>query len=177
MPQQIFAEVPFEQYRKSTRRKRFFDDEPCRAWAELVAVIESVYLKAEGCQQRCSAAGQRPHLLSAFATSLMSITRRTPMSTNQTGIDLANVRIIQNWPHGSLPRPWWRASDPFAFTDGTQSGQLKFNPKYIDTCNSIGTPQLFLRAVVMPATLTNLDMRIEVGADGAITISEKCSES
>jgi IS5 family transposase len=49
MQQQTFAEVTFEQYRKSTRRERFLD-EMTRVvpWAELVAAIEPVYPKAEG---------------------------------------------------------------------------------------------------------------------------------
>jgi IS5 family transposase len=49
MQQQTFAEVSFEQYRKSTRRERFLD-EMTRVvpWAELVAVIEPVYPKADG---------------------------------------------------------------------------------------------------------------------------------
>jgi len=47
--QQTFAEASFKQYRKSTHRKRFLD-EMNRAvpWAELVAVIEPVYPKADG---------------------------------------------------------------------------------------------------------------------------------
>src|SRR5512140_2917561 len=49
MPQQTFADVTFEQYRKSTRRERFLD-EVTRVvpWADLVATIEPVYPKAEG---------------------------------------------------------------------------------------------------------------------------------
>jgi transposase, IS5 family len=49
MPQQTFAEVSFEQYRKPTRRERFLD-EMTRVvpWAELVAVIEPIYPKAAG---------------------------------------------------------------------------------------------------------------------------------
>ena len=49
MHQQTFAEVPFEQYRKSTRRERFLDEmNRVVPWAELVAVIEPVYPKADG---------------------------------------------------------------------------------------------------------------------------------
>ena len=49
MHQQTFAEVTFEQYRKSTRRERFLDEmNRVVPWAELVAVIEPVYPKAEG---------------------------------------------------------------------------------------------------------------------------------
>ena len=49
MPQQTFAEVTFEQYRKVTRRERFLDEmSRVVPWAELVAVIEPVYPKAEG---------------------------------------------------------------------------------------------------------------------------------
>jgi len=49
MPQQTFAEVPFEQYRKSTRRERFLDEmNRVVPWADLVAVIEPVYPKADG---------------------------------------------------------------------------------------------------------------------------------
>jgi IS5 family transposase len=49
MPQQTFAEVTFEQYRKPTRRERFLDEmNRVVPWAELVATIEPVYPKAEG---------------------------------------------------------------------------------------------------------------------------------
>ena len=49
MHQQTFAEIPFEQYRKSTRRERFLDEmNRVVPWAELVAVIEPVYPKADG---------------------------------------------------------------------------------------------------------------------------------
>ena len=49
MHQQTFAEVPFEQYRKSTRRARFLDEmNRVVPWADLVAAIEPVYPKAEG---------------------------------------------------------------------------------------------------------------------------------
>ncbi|BFU96879.1 MAG: IS5 family transposase [Nitrospira sp.] len=49
MPQQTFAEGTFEQYRKPTRRERFLDEmDRVVPWAELVAVIEPVYPKAEG---------------------------------------------------------------------------------------------------------------------------------
>ena len=49
MHQQTFAEVPFEQYRKSTRRERFLDEmNRVVPWADLVAVIEPVYPKADG---------------------------------------------------------------------------------------------------------------------------------
>ena len=49
MSQQTFAEVTFEQYRKPTRREQFLN-EMARVvpWAELVAVIEPVYPKADG---------------------------------------------------------------------------------------------------------------------------------
>ena len=47
--QQTFAEIPFEQYRKSTRRERFLDEmNRVVPWAELVAVIKPVYPKADG---------------------------------------------------------------------------------------------------------------------------------
>ena len=49
MHQQTFAEVPFEQYRKPTRREQFLNEmNRVVPWAELVAVIEPVYPKAEG---------------------------------------------------------------------------------------------------------------------------------
>jgi transposase, IS5 family len=49
MQQQTFAEVSFDQYRKPTRRERFLDEmNRLVPWAELVAVIEPVYPKAEG---------------------------------------------------------------------------------------------------------------------------------
>ena len=49
MPQQTFAEVTFEQYRKPTRRERFLDEmNRVVPWVELVAAIEPVYPKAEG---------------------------------------------------------------------------------------------------------------------------------
>ena len=47
--QQTFAEASFEPYRKVTRRERFLDEmNRVVPWAELVAVIEPVYLKADG---------------------------------------------------------------------------------------------------------------------------------
>ena len=47
--QQTFAEATFEPYRKSTRRERFLDEmNRVVPWAELVAVVEPVYPKAEG---------------------------------------------------------------------------------------------------------------------------------
>ena len=49
MLQQTFAEVPFEPYRKSTRRERFLDDlNRVVPWTDLVAVIAPVYPKADG---------------------------------------------------------------------------------------------------------------------------------
>lgn len=49
MHQQTFAEASFEQDRKSTRRERFLDEmNRVVPWAELVAVIEPVYPKADG---------------------------------------------------------------------------------------------------------------------------------
>ncbi len=49
MPQQTFADVSFEQYRKPTRRERFLDEmSRVVPWADLVATIEPVYPKAEG---------------------------------------------------------------------------------------------------------------------------------
>jgi transposase, IS5 family len=49
MPQQTFAEVTFEQYRKPTRRERFLDEmNRVVPWAELTAAIEPFYPKAEG---------------------------------------------------------------------------------------------------------------------------------
>jgi IS5 family transposase len=49
MEQQTFAEVSFEPYRKPTRRERFLDAmNRVVPWADLVAMIEPVYPKAEG---------------------------------------------------------------------------------------------------------------------------------
>ena len=49
MHQQTFAEIPFERYRKSTRREQFLNEmNRVVPWADLVAVIEPVYPKAEG---------------------------------------------------------------------------------------------------------------------------------
>jgi len=49
MQQQTFADATFEQYRKPTRRERFLDEmNRVVPWADLVAVIEPVYPKAEG---------------------------------------------------------------------------------------------------------------------------------
>ena len=49
MPQQTFAEVTFEPYRKPTRRERFLDEmNRVVPWAELTAAIEPFYPKAEG---------------------------------------------------------------------------------------------------------------------------------
>ena len=49
MHQQTLAEVPFEQYRKTTRREQFLSEmNRVVPWAELVRVIEPVYPKADG---------------------------------------------------------------------------------------------------------------------------------
>ena len=49
MQQATFAEATFEPYRKSTRRERFLAEmNRVVPWAELVAVIEPVYPKADG---------------------------------------------------------------------------------------------------------------------------------
>ena len=49
MHQQTFAEVTFEQYRKPTRREQFLNEmHRVVPWADLVAVIEPVYPKADG---------------------------------------------------------------------------------------------------------------------------------
>src|SRR5215831_19917784 len=49
MRQQTFAEVPFEQYRKPTRREQFLNEmNRVVPWAELVMVFEPVYPKANG---------------------------------------------------------------------------------------------------------------------------------
>ena len=49
LPQQTFAEVTCEQYRKPTRRERFRDEmNRVVPWADLVAAIEPIYPKAEG---------------------------------------------------------------------------------------------------------------------------------
>jgi transposase, IS5 family len=49
MHQQPFAEVSFERYRKPTRRERFLNGmNRVVPWAELMAVIEPVYLQADG---------------------------------------------------------------------------------------------------------------------------------
>ena len=49
MPQQTFAEVSFEQYRKPTRRERLLDEmNRVVPWADLVATIEPVAPKAAG---------------------------------------------------------------------------------------------------------------------------------
>jgi transposase, IS5 family len=49
MEQQTFAEVSFEAYRQPTRRERFLGEmNRVVPWAELVAVIEPVYPKADG---------------------------------------------------------------------------------------------------------------------------------
>lgn len=49
MHQQTFAECPFEQYRKPTRREQFLNEmNRVVPWTELVMVIEPVYPKAEG---------------------------------------------------------------------------------------------------------------------------------
>ncbi|MCC6967379.1 MAG: IS5 family transposase [Nitrospira sp. NTP2] len=49
MPQQTFADVSFERYRKPTRRERFLGEmNRVVPWADLVAAIEPAYPKAEG---------------------------------------------------------------------------------------------------------------------------------
>lgn len=100
------------------------------------------------------------------------------MDTNRTGIDLAKVRIIQNYLT-KLFHDLYIGGDCltfFVFTGDTHNGQLKFNREYLDTLHPSGTLQQFLEAMVIPAIPANPSMLIEVGADGAITITEKCSE-
>lgn len=49
MHQQTFAECPFEQYRKPTRREQFLNEmNRVVPWTELVTVIEPVYPQADG---------------------------------------------------------------------------------------------------------------------------------
>lgn len=49
MPQQTFAEVTFEQYRKPTPREQFLDKvNRVVPWTKLVTTIEPVYPKGEG---------------------------------------------------------------------------------------------------------------------------------
>lgn len=49
MEHPTFADVSFEQYRKSTRRERFLDEmNRVVPWTDLVAAITPVYPKAEG---------------------------------------------------------------------------------------------------------------------------------
>jgi IS5 family transposase len=49
MQQRSFAEVTFEQYRKSTHHERFLDEmNRLVPWADLAATIEPVYPKTEG---------------------------------------------------------------------------------------------------------------------------------
>jgi transposase, IS5 family len=49
MLQQTLAEVPFEQYRKPTRREQFLTEmNRVVPWTDLVAVTTPVYPKAEG---------------------------------------------------------------------------------------------------------------------------------
>jgi IS5 family transposase len=59
MHQQTFAEATSEQYRKSTRRERFFDEMNCVVpWTELVAVIAGL---SQGERIGTSAGGRQTH--------------------------------------------------------------------------------------------------------------------
>ncbi len=70
MHQQTFAEVTFEQYRKPTRREQFLDEmNRVVPWAELVAVIEPVYPKADG--PGASAGGDRTHAAAALPATVV----------------------------------------------------------------------------------------------------------
>ena len=73
MHQQTFAEIPFEQYRKSTRRERFLDEmNRVVPWAEFVAVIKPVYPKADG---PASAGRSRTHAAPPLSATVVQPVR------------------------------------------------------------------------------------------------------
>ncbi len=54
-----------------------------------------------------------------------------------------------------------------------QSGQLKFHREFLDALQSPRNLQEYMDATVIPAVQANPDKRIEVDAQGALTITEK----
>lgn len=95
------------------------------------------------------------------------------MSKDQRGIDLEKVRVIQNCLTNLFHdlHIGGEFLNLFAFTNGTQTGQLIFHCEYLDTLHPIGSLKLFMESTVMLTVLANPNMRIEVGADGALTVS------
>ncbi|CUS33555.1 hypothetical protein COMA1_11218 [Candidatus Nitrospira nitrosa] len=70
MHQQTFAEVPFEQYRKLSRREQFLNEmNRVVPWAELMTGIEPVYPKTDGPGRPLAA--DRSHAAAAVSTTAL----------------------------------------------------------------------------------------------------------
>jgi hypothetical protein len=100
---------------------------------------------------------------------------KNSMSKDRSGIDLKKMSLIQN----CLTKLFHDLHiggeflNVFAFTNGTQSGQLKFHREFLDAFQSSGKLQEYMDATVIPAVQTNPDKQIEVDTQGALTITER----
>jgi hypothetical protein len=96
------------------------------------------------------------------------------MSKDQSGIDVEKMSIIRNCL-AKLFHDLYIGGEFlnfFAFTNGTQSGQLKFHHEFLDPLQSTGKLQEYMDATVIPAVLANPNKRIEVDAQGSLTITD-----
>jgi hypothetical protein len=99
------------------------------------------------------------------------------MSKDQSGIDVEKMSIIRNCL-AKLFHDLYIGGEflnCFTFTNGTHSGQLKFHHEFLDALQSTGKLQEYMDATVIPAVLANPNKRIEVDAQGSLTITEKQS--
>ncbi len=97
------------------------------------------------------------------------------MSKNQSGIDVEKMSIIRNCL-AKLFHDLYIGGEFlnfFAFTDGTHGGQLKFHHEFLDALQSTQKLKEYMDATVIPAVLANPNKRIEVDAQGSLTITEK----
>lgn len=96
------------------------------------------------------------------------------MSTDESGIDLQKIRMI----HTCLTKLFHDLHiggdflNVFAFTNGTQSAKLEFHREFLNALQSPGQLQAYMDLTVIPAVLANSDKRIQVDAQGLITITE-----
>ncbi|UVT14612.1 MAG: hypothetical protein H8K04_12220 [Nitrospira sp.] len=63
----------------------------------------------------------------------------------------------------------------FAFHNGKDRWLLQFNRAFLDEFGTIRGLQLYMGNMVSPAVLANPAKRVQIGADGGITIAEKLS--
>jgi hypothetical protein len=97
------------------------------------------------------------------------------MSKDQSGIDVVKMSIIRNCLSKLFHDLYIGGEflNFFAYTDGMHSGQLKFHHELLDALHSTGKLQEYMDATVIPAVLANPNKRIEVDAQGSLTIIEK----